>query len=472
MNSLKRLFLVSYGVIVLGVLILGGLSVWMSVNVERLAQLEQARYDSYLLADELRQSSDDLTRMARTYVVTGDPKYERMYWTILAIRNGELPRPREYARIYWDLVLEETRKPRPDDRATPLQSLMREAGFSTEELGRLADAQANSDGLVQSETVAMNAMKGLFEDDKGEFTRSGPPDPQMARRLMHDASYHEFKAKIMAPIDEFFVLLNDRTRSAVDESLATNRLAMAWVQALVAGLLVFISAIGVAVARSIFRRIGGEPADVESQVARVALGDLTIATDAIGERNLRGIRRSMHRMTTQLSRIILRVREIARHLAAGSQALGDHSADLADGATTLAAASRQAAASVDQIAVGVGAAAQNAQQTEQIALEAAVEARECEQHVRKAVAAMHRISSKILLIEEISLQSRMLSLNATIEAARAGVHGKGFSVVAAAVRSLAEKSQEAAREIRLLSTDSLKTAESAGERIGRLVPRI
>ena len=62
------------------------------------------RYHSYLLADELRQSSDDLTRMARTYVITGDPKFERMYWEILAIRNGQAPRPHHYERIYWDLV--------------------------------------------------------------------------------------------------------------------------------------------------------------------------------------------------------------------------------------------------------------------------------------------------------------------------------------------------------------------------------
>jgi hypothetical protein len=62
------------------------------------------RYASNLLADEFRQSSDDLTRMARTFAVSGDSKFERMYWEILAIRNGQAPRPRRYERIYWDFV--------------------------------------------------------------------------------------------------------------------------------------------------------------------------------------------------------------------------------------------------------------------------------------------------------------------------------------------------------------------------------
>ena len=60
------------------------------------------RYASFLLADELRQSSDDLTRLARTYVATGDAKWERQYVEILDIRNGKLPRPQHYERIYWD----------------------------------------------------------------------------------------------------------------------------------------------------------------------------------------------------------------------------------------------------------------------------------------------------------------------------------------------------------------------------------
>jgi len=57
---------------------------------------------SYFPADELRQSSDNLNRLGRVYVTTGDVKYEKQYFDILDIRNGKIPRPSDYHRIYWD----------------------------------------------------------------------------------------------------------------------------------------------------------------------------------------------------------------------------------------------------------------------------------------------------------------------------------------------------------------------------------
>ena len=72
---------------------------WLGQASDHVAQAERQRYQSYLLADMLRQSSDDLTRLARTYVVTGEARYEQQYWDILAIRNGEKPMPEAYHRI-------------------------------------------------------------------------------------------------------------------------------------------------------------------------------------------------------------------------------------------------------------------------------------------------------------------------------------------------------------------------------------
>ena len=80
-------------------------SIWgQNWAAHRLQDVQQNRYDSYLLADEMRRSSDDLTRLARTYVVSGDPAYKKQYMQILAIRNGQAPRPQNYERIYWDFV--------------------------------------------------------------------------------------------------------------------------------------------------------------------------------------------------------------------------------------------------------------------------------------------------------------------------------------------------------------------------------
>lgn len=89
----------------------------------------QNQHLSYRLADELRQSSDDITRNARTFVVTGDPKWEEQFLSVIAIRNGERPRPLDYHRIYWGFVAATCRTPRPDGARIPLQQMMREAGF-------------------------------------------------------------------------------------------------------------------------------------------------------------------------------------------------------------------------------------------------------------------------------------------------------------------------------------------------------
>jgi len=71
------------------------------------------RIKSFQLADELRQSSEDLTRMVRSYVQTGNPIYKAHFQEVLDIRDGRAPRPVEYQGIYWDLVLEDDKRPRP-----------------------------------------------------------------------------------------------------------------------------------------------------------------------------------------------------------------------------------------------------------------------------------------------------------------------------------------------------------------------
>lgn len=80
---------------------------------------------------------------------------------------------------------------------------MKEYGISEEELGKLTEAQVNSNDLVQTETTAMNMVKGLYSDDNGDFVLQGEPDLVQAREMMHDSVYHQNKAKIMKPVNEF-----------------------------------------------------------------------------------------------------------------------------------------------------------------------------------------------------------------------------------------------------------------------------
>ena len=196
-------------------------SLWFD---RKLSQSQERRYLSYVAADELRQSSDDLTRMVRTYVVTKDPRYEKMYWDILAIRNGDKARPVRYENIYWDLMAFTNEKPRPDGQKIPLNKIMENLEFTSEEFEKLAEAEMYSNNLVKKEMVAMHAMKGEFPDAQGKFTIRGQPDYDYAQTLMNDESYHSDKVDIMTPIDDFFVMVNARTEARVNRDTIYNYL--------------------------------------------------------------------------------------------------------------------------------------------------------------------------------------------------------------------------------------------------------
>ena len=102
------------------------------------AERQSRRYESLRVAMDLRQSSDDLTRMARTYVVTADPVFEQFYNDILDIRDGRVARPVDFGDVYWDFV-SATRQRAPARRpAIALDERMRE-------LERWEDVALNAD---------------------------------------------------------------------------------------------------------------------------------------------------------------------------------------------------------------------------------------------------------------------------------------------------------------------------------------
>ena len=216
--SLKKIFRLLLAIqIALGVG-LAILAVALYITQNNLSKSQRVHFQSYLLADELRQSSDDLTGLARTYVATGNEEYERQYWEVLSIRNGKRPRPADYNHIYWDLVTKAEQKPRPDGEAISLTELMLKEGFTDAELAKLNISHKYSDELVKIEEIAMHAVKGLFADETGNFTIRKTPDSELAIKLMNDEAYHENKVKIMKPIDEFFTMFEERT----DREIAKN----------------------------------------------------------------------------------------------------------------------------------------------------------------------------------------------------------------------------------------------------------
>ncbi|MGB5918094.1 sensor histidine kinase, partial [Arcobacter sp.] len=187
----------------------------------KLENAYQLQYKSLILAHELRQSSDDLTRMARTYVITGNPLFEEQYKTVLDIRNGKKNRPKRYNGIFWDFYTLDGTKAILDGEKVPLRELMKRANFPDEELNLLFASQNESDDLTNLEHKAMNAVKGIFEDENGNFTIKGKPDFKLARELMHSDEYHKAKIRIMQPLDNFYKAFEKRTQERVNDERKT-----------------------------------------------------------------------------------------------------------------------------------------------------------------------------------------------------------------------------------------------------------
>jgi methyl-accepting chemotaxis protein len=257
---------------------------------------------------------------------------------------------------------------------------------------------------------------------------------------------------------------------AVEKSIAAKRNAIIWIVMLT--LLLGTSVIfgGIMITRSIIVPIGGEPGYIAEIARKISHGDVT-AVFADGK-NETGIYSAMTTMAEKLRQVVVDVKNAADNVASGSRQLSEGTAQMSQGTTQQAASAEEASSSIEEMNATIRQNADNAAQTEKIALKSAADAQESGKAVSEAVGAMKDIAARISIIGEIARQTNLLALNAAIEAARAGEHGKGFAVVAAEVRKLAERSQTAAAEISELSASSVDVAERAGQLLSKLVPDI
>jgi methyl-accepting chemotaxis protein len=204
----------------------------------------------------------------------------------------------------------------------------------------------------------------------------------------------------------------------------------------------------------------------------VAAGDLTATTNVTGNDEVRQLLVALSEMTTRLRETIGEVRAGADALSSASSQVSATAQSLSHGTSEQAASVEETTAGLEQMSASITQNAENARQTEQMAIAGAHDAELSGSAVKQSLDAMTTIAGKISIIEDIAYQTNLLALNAAIEAARAGEQGRGFAVVATEVRKLAERSQLAATSVNELAASSVAVATQSGQRLAELVPAI
>ncbi|WP_083686136.1 methyl-accepting chemotaxis protein [Rhodoferax koreense] len=258
-------------------------------------------------------------------------------------------------------------------------------------------------------------------------------------------------------------------QKAVQEAHAVSRASSQRAKFTLAGLTLAVGvallAFGTMMTRGLLRQFGGEPSAAVDIARGVAQGDLSMPI-RLAPGDERSVMASLKNMQTSLSQTVLQVRRNAEGVATASAEISHGNNDLSARTEQQASALQQTAASMEELSSTVKQNADNARQANQLAQSASTVAVRGGDVVGQVVETMKGIndSSKkiadiISVIDGIAFQTNILALNAAVEAARAGEQGRGFAVVASEVRSLAQRSADAAKEIKNLISASVERVD-------------
>lgn len=204
----------------------------------------------------------------------------------------------------------------------------------------------------------------------------------------------------------------------------------------------------------------------------ISTGNLNSTLDIQQDDEIGDLAQSLSMMASKLTTIMSEIIQSSEVIAESSLELQDSSVKLADGANNQASSAEEISTSMELMLARIQQNTLNARETERIAIKAAQGIQEGNESTKALIQSMNNIIRKISIIGEIAKQTNLLAINASIEASRYGIQGKGFSVVAAEIKKLAEKSQLAAKEINELSSHGILQARETGAKLLEIIPDI
>ena len=353
------------------------------------------------------------------------------------------------------------------------QAQLKEAAAATaqnSELMKALDESVRSEEgrAVMKVLAATGAEYGAATGKVMEFAR------QSANEQARDTLFKEVapaQAAYLKALKDMITLQRDLSRQAASSVQATAN----WTSLL---MLVLAACSGVAgavvawrIARALVGQLGGEPAYASSVAREIAAGNLAV-TVSLRPGDTTSLLAGMKDMRDRLAAIVGQVRHSSDSIATGSSEIASGNQDLSQRTEQQASSLQQTAASMEQLTGTVRTNAETARAATQMAMSASEVATQGGKVVSDVVDTMgaiteasRRIGDIISVIDGIAFQTNILALNAAVEAARAGEQGRGFAVVAGEVRSLAQRSAQAAKEIKTLINDSVEKVETGSRQV-------